>query len=93
MPMSRGPRAKKQKRNIENKLSFDEGSFIPVAFTVWDGFNKERGNKRGISSWYHLYLEPQQKTSVVGPMIKWGFIIVILELGLIFGIRRKYKKN
>jgi len=83
----------KQKRNVENKLSFDEGSFIPVAFTVWDGFNSERGNKRGISSWYHLYLEPQQKTSVAGPMIKWGFIIVLLEIGIIFGIRRKYKKS
>jgi mono/diheme cytochrome c family protein len=83
----------KRKRMIDNKLSFDEGVFIPVALSVWDGFNKERGNKRGITSWYHLYLEPQQKNSVAGPMIKWGLIVALLELGLIFGMRRKYRKK
>jgi cbb3-type cytochrome c oxidase subunit III len=83
----------KKERISEKGLSFEEGSFIPISFTVWDGFNKERGNKRGISSWYHLYMEPLEKESVVGPMIKWSFIIALLELGLIFGIRRKYKNT
>jgi len=82
----------KQKREQEGKLTFSEGSFIPISFSVWDGFNKERGNKRGISSWYNLYLEPQEKESPFGSMFKWGFLIVFAELGLIFGIRKKYKK-
>ena len=78
---------------MKNGLSFDEGTFVPIAFSVWDGFNKERGNKRGISSWYNLYLEPMEKESVIGPMFKWGFITLLLELGLVFGIRSKYKKE
>ncbi len=39
-------------------LQFAEAKFIPIAFSAWDGFNGETGNKRAISAWYYLYLEP-----------------------------------
>ena len=83
----------KRKRMKEEGLSFVEGTFIPIAFSVWDGFNKERGNKRGISSWYYLYLEPARQTSVAIPMLKWGLLTLLLELGLIYTVRRNHKKS
>jgi DMSO reductase family type II enzyme heme b subunit len=42
----------------DNDLQFVEGRFIPVAFSAWDGSNGQTGNKRAISAWYFLYLEP-----------------------------------
>jgi DMSO reductase family type II enzyme heme b subunit len=39
-------------------LQFGEAQFIPIAFSAWDGSNGEAGNKRAISAWYFLYLEP-----------------------------------
>jgi DMSO reductase family type II enzyme heme b subunit len=41
-----------------NDLTFEVGRFIPIAFSAWDGSNDETGNKRSISTWYFLYLEP-----------------------------------
>ena len=28
------------------------GGFLPIAFSVWDGFSRERGNRRGLTAWY-----------------------------------------
>jgi DMSO reductase family type II enzyme heme b subunit len=42
----------------DHDLQFSEGRFIPIAFSAWDGSNGETGNKRAISAWYFLYLEP-----------------------------------
>jgi DMSO reductase family type II enzyme heme b subunit len=42
----------------DNDLQFEEARFIPIAFSAWDGSNSETGNKRAISAWYYLYLEP-----------------------------------
>lgn len=81
----------KRSRQKEEGLSFVEDTFIPVAFSVWDGFHNERGNKRGISSWYYLYLEPATQTSVAVPMAKWGLLTLLAELGIIVSVRRKNK--
>jgi DMSO reductase family type II enzyme heme b subunit len=42
----------------DSDLQFAEAQFIPVAFSAWDGSNGETANKRAISAWYYLYLEP-----------------------------------
>jgi DMSO reductase family type II enzyme heme b subunit len=42
----------------DNDFQFGEAKFIPIAFSAWDGSNGETGNKRAISAWYYLYLEP-----------------------------------
>lgn len=34
------------------------GGFSPIAFSVWDGAQGEAGERRGITSWYSLYLKP-----------------------------------
>ena len=31
---------------------FTPGEFMPIAFSVWDGFSRERGNRRGLTVWY-----------------------------------------
>ncbi len=32
--------------------AFTPGQFLPIAFSVWDGFSRERGNRRGLTAWY-----------------------------------------
>lgn len=83
----------KRKRQLEDRLPFDEDTFIPVAFTVWDGFNQERGNKRGLSSWYYLYVEPLESKSVVLPVLQWGFLTLMAELFIVVAVRRRYKNR
>lgn len=83
----------KRNRISQDGLSFEEGRFIPIAFSVWDGFNNERGNRRGITSWYYLYVEPMQTKSAAIPMVKYGLIALLLEIGLVWYIRRKYQRD
>ena len=81
----------KRKRTGSGGLSFAESNFVPISFSVWDGFNKERGNKRGLTSWYNLYLQPMEIESAMGPMAKYAMITILAELGLVFFVRIKYK--
>jgi hypothetical protein len=60
---------------------------MPVAFSVWDGASRERGNRRGLSLWYSLYVEPEVVPSAVGPMLKTAFFILALELVVIGWVR------
>ena len=47
---------------------FTPGEFMPIAFSVWDGFSRERGNRRGLTLWYSLYVEPEV---VPRPSARW----------------------
>jgi mono/diheme cytochrome c family protein len=71
-------------------VPFTPGEFMPIAFSVWDGFSRERGNRRALSMWYSLYVEPENVPSAIGPMIRTGLIILILELIVIGWVRRRY---
>ncbi len=73
-------------------LHFAEAAFTPISFSVWDGASNERGNKRGISAWYHIYLEPLETPSPVGPMLRWAFIVLLLEIGVIGMVRWRQRK-
>lgn len=66
------------------------GEFVPVAFSVWDGFSRERGNRRGLSLWYSLYIEPEHVPSAVGPMIRTALFILAVELVVIWWVRRRH---
>ncbi|MDH5681342.1 MAG: hypothetical protein OEZ36_07140, partial [Spirochaetota bacterium] len=81
------------KRKRRGRYSFDEKAFVPIAFSVWDGFNKERGNKRALSSWYHVYLKPTYSimSDVIWPVSKGGGTTLILLVLIIVLIRKKYK--
>ena len=69
---------------------FTPGEFLPVAFSVWDGFSRERGNRRGLTIWYSLYVEPEVVPSAVGPMVRTALIILAIELAVIGWVRWRY---
>lgn len=83
----------KRKRQSRSSISFVEDSFVPIAFSVWDGFNRERGNKRGLSRWFSVYVEPLEKPDPTGPMLKAGLGVLGLELLIIFLMRRRFGKK
>jgi hypothetical protein len=63
---------------------------MPVAFSVWDGLTRERGNRRGLTTWFSLYVEPEAVPSPVGPMVKTALVILAIELALIGWVRWRY---
>jgi DMSO reductase family type II enzyme heme b subunit len=71
----------------ESGAAFSQGQFLPIAFSVWDGFSRERGNRRGLSLWYSLYVEPEVVSSAAGPMITTALVILALELIVIGWVR------
>jgi mono/diheme cytochrome c family protein len=72
---------------------FSPGQFMPIAFSVWDGFSRERGNRRGLTLWYHVYVEPEVVPSAVGPMVNTALIILAVELALIGWVRWSYSSR
>ena len=66
------------------------GAFMPVAFSVWDGLSRERGNRRGLTAWYSLYVEPEVVPSTVGPMVQTALLILAIELLVIGWVRSRY---
>lgn len=69
---------------------FTPGGFMPIALSVWDGLSRERGNRRGLTAWYSLYVEPETVPSAVGPMVKTAVAILVIELFVIGWVRRRY---
>ncbi len=80
----------KRKLVSRSSISFSEDSFVPIAFSVWDGFNRERGNKRGLTRWFSLYVEPLEKPDPMAPMLKAGLGVLGLELLIVFLMRRRF---
>jgi hypothetical protein len=77
----------KRPRASKSGATFSPGEFTPIAFSVWDGFSRERGNRRGLSLWYSVYVEPENVPSAVGPMIRTALVILVIELALIGYVR------
>ncbi len=72
---------------------FSPAGFMPIAFSVWDGFSRERGNKRGLTVWYSLYVEPEVVPSAAGPMVKTALFILALELVVIGWVRSRNRSR
>jgi hypothetical protein len=79
----------KRARSPEGAFPFDEGSFVPVAFSLWDGMNLERGNRRGVTSWYHVYLKPARTESKAIPVAGYGLGTLLAEVVVIQLVRRR----
>ncbi len=86
-----------RKREADGSINFPETRFIPIAFSVWDGFNEERGSKRGLTSWFSLFLSPKEKPSVLAPMLIYGGGIFIIEFAIValvrWNARRREESN
>lgn len=83
----------KQPRKPVRGVAFEEESFVPIAFSVWDGFYRERGSKRGLTRWFYVYVEPSEEPSVIAPLAKTGLTVLGLELLVIGLVRRKYRRK
>jgi mono/diheme cytochrome c family protein len=80
----------KRPRRPASGAAFTPGEFVPIAFSVWDGLSRERGNRRGLSLWYALYVEPENVPSAVGPMVRTAVIILAIELAVIGWVRWRH---
>ena len=74
-------------------VSFAEGAYVPIAFTVWDGTARERGNRRALTQWCYVYLEPREKPSAVVPMAGTALAVLALELLAVFALRRRFRAS
>jgi mono/diheme cytochrome c family protein len=74
-------------------VALAEGQFVPVAFSVWDGFTRERGNRRGLTMWYDLYVEPAVLVSPTGSMLKTAGAVLALEIIVIVLVRRRFGRG
>ena len=63
---------------------------MPIAFSVWDGLSRERGNRRGLTVWHSVYIEPEVVPSAAGPMVRTALLILAIELVVIGWVRRRY---
>jgi hypothetical protein len=72
---------------------FTPGEFLPIAFSVWDGFSRERGNRRGLTVWHSLYVEPEVVPSPAGPMMRTALMILFIELAIIGWVRSRYRSR
>jgi DMSO reductase family type II enzyme heme b subunit len=83
----------KRDRIVEGRASFEAATFVPIAFSVWDGWNLERGRRRGLTSWYYTYIQDADRPSPVGPMAAYGLLTLFAGLGLTFFMRRKVRSQ
>ncbi|HVS15178.1 MAG TPA: c-type cytochrome [Thermoanaerobaculia bacterium] len=83
----------KRTRRSSSSIELAESQYVPIAFSVWDGFNRERGNKRALSSWFYLYTEPSQQQSAVGPMLRVALLVLIAELVVLYLVRRRHRRS
>lgn len=72
-------------------VSFAEGQYVPIAFSVWDGLNRERGSRRALTQWFYVHLPPREARSSVGPLLQAGLSVAALELLAVYWIRRRRK--
>jgi mono/diheme cytochrome c family protein len=70
-------------------VTFAEGQYVPIAFSIWDGTDRERGNKRGLTRWMYLYTMPRETPSALWPMLRAALIVLAVEILLIAWVRRR----
>ena len=83
----------KRRLRSPSSITFAELQYTPIAFSVWDGFNRERGNKRALTSWFYLYTEPSEQRSAAGPMIRIALLVLIAELLVVYLVRRRHQRR
>ncbi|PYQ64412.1 MAG: hypothetical protein DMF53_07500 [Acidobacteria bacterium] len=71
-------------------VTFTEGQYVPIAFSLWDGAQRERGNKRGLTRWMYLYTMPKETPSALWPMLRAVLAVLAVEILLIVWVRRRH---
>jgi hypothetical protein len=83
----------KRKRRPEETIAIEAAQWYPIAFSVWDGLSADRGNKRALTRWYYVYIEPAATVRPIVPMTKAALATLGIEIVLIAFIRRRYRNN
>ncbi|HSP99869.1 MAG TPA: c-type cytochrome [Candidatus Dormibacteraeota bacterium] len=83
----------KRRLRSRGEVAFEEGGFLPIALSVWDGSLRERGNKRALSTWWTVYLSPGDPPSPLREMAKWAGLALGLELAFIGWARRRTRPS
>ena len=71
-------------------VTFTEDQYVPIAFSLWDGAQRERGNKRGLTRWMYLYTMPKETPSALWPMLRAALAVLAVEILLIVWVRRRH---
>jgi mono/diheme cytochrome c family protein len=71
-------------------VTFTEDQYVPIAFSIWDGAQHERGNKRGLTRWMYLYTMPKETPSALWPMLRAALAVLAVEILLIVWVRRRH---
>ncbi|MGE3496635.1 MAG: c-type cytochrome [Candidatus Binatia bacterium] len=82
----------KRRLRARGETTFEENGFLPIAFSLWDGANRERGNKRALSGWWTVYLSPGEAPPPAGEIARWAGLALGLELAFI-GWAKRRKRN
>ncbi|HCP45629.1 MAG TPA: hypothetical protein DIU15_06290 [Deltaproteobacteria bacterium] len=63
-------------------IQFVPGRFVPIGFNVWDGDRGELGQRRSMTTWYWLYLQPDtpMRAYTLPPV---AFLLTLVLLGFI----------
>ncbi len=73
----------------KNDVTFVPGDFVPIGFNLWDGSRGEVGQRRALTTWYWLQLEPETpKKAYYVPPITFA-VTLILMLLLVRWTRRR----
>jgi DMSO reductase family type II enzyme heme b subunit len=76
-----------------NGVSFQEDQFVPIAFSLWDGTNRERGNRRGLTQWAYVYVPPRERPSPYGAMAVAAAGVVVLEAFVVGAMVRRRRRQ
>lgn len=82
--MLKGPR-----NGAASDPAFEEGSFVPVAFALWDGSNGERGPRHTMTGWQWMELEKEGEGKGLFWPVVVGVIVFCVEMLWLLGARRK----
>ena len=77
------------KTDDKKDLQLDVATFVPIAFSVWDGGNGDIDTKRVISSWYSFVLEPLPSTR----RFIYPPLVALLSFGLLVGLRKVVQRR
>jgi len=63
-------------------IQFVPGRFVPIGFNAWDGDRGELGQRRSVTTWYWLYLQPETPLrAYTTPPV--AFLLTLVLLGFI----------
>ena len=72
-----------------NDVQLEEGGWTPIGFNAWDGSKGEIGQRRAVSTWFWLFLEPEipSQAHVLPPAM---FLLCLGALGMLVRSTREW---